>query len=191
MRGSSFPHAFPEQRRRGNAGFFLPAWYDWLACHRTAPMSGMPSHREGMSDTNNMVPHAAGLSSQESKAKTGNPELPPCLIKPCLAVCRRQGTSLTVKYKCPIHAEPVHLHPLASRLLAVLRTWRSRSKKIYIPFSPPVCGGLVLYFSFTSLSIVLGLFLQPLHSGLFIFLYRHLHRLTSGFTFRWPVAGHG
>jgi hypothetical protein len=35
-----------------------------------------------------------------------------------------------------------------------------------------------LYFSFTSLSIVLGLFLQPLHSGLFIFLYRHLYRLT-------------
>ena len=41
-----------------------------------------------------------------------------------------------------------------------------------------VCGGLVLYFSFTSLSIVLGLFLQPLHGGLFIFLYRHLYRQT-------------
>jgi hypothetical protein len=64
-------------------------------------------------------------------------------------------------------------------LLAVLRTWRSRSIKSYIPFSPQVCGGLVLYFSFTSLSIVLGLFLQPLHSGLFIFLYRHLYRRTQ------------
>ena len=62
-----------------------------------------------------------------------------------------------------------------------------RSIKSYIPFSPQVCGGLVLYFSFTSLSIVLGLFLQPLHSGLFILFYRHLHRRTS----RVRLAGYG
>jgi len=61
--------------------------------------------------------------------------------------------------------------------------------KSYIPFSPQVCGGLVLYFSFTLLSIVLGLFLQPLHSGLFIFLYRHLYRLTSAFTVCEPPTG--
>jgi len=42
-----------------------------------------------------------------------------------------------------------------------------------------VYGGLVLYFPFTSLAIGLGLFLQPLHSGLFIFLYRLLYRLTA------------
>jgi hypothetical protein len=34
------------------------------------------------------------------------------------------------------------------------------SIKSCIPFSPHVCGGLVLYFSFTLLSIVLGLFLR-------------------------------
>jgi len=55
-------------------------------------------------------------------------------------------------------------------------------KKSYIPFSPQVCGGLVLYFSFTSLSIVLGLLFQPLHSGCFAFFYRHLHRRTLGFS---------
>jgi len=56
------------------------------------------------------------------------------------------------------------------------------SIKSYIPFSLQVCGGLVLYFSLTSLSIVLGLFLQPLHSGLIIFLYRHLYRRTTKLT---------
>ena len=56
------------------------------------------------------------------------------------------------------------------------------SIKSYIPFSPQVCGGLVLYFSFTSLSIVLGLFLQLLHNGLFIFLYRHLYRRPVRFS---------
>jgi len=56
------------------------------------------------------------------------------------------------------------------------------SIKSYIPFSPQVCGGLVLYFSFTPLSIVLGLLFEPLHSGLFIFLYRHLYRRTLRFS---------
>jgi hypothetical protein len=41
------------------------------------------------------------------------------------------------------------------------------SIKSYIPFSPQVSGGLVLYFSFTSLAIVFGLLFEPLHSGLF------------------------
>jgi hypothetical protein len=53
------------------------------------------------------------------------------------------------------------------------------SIKSYIPFSAQVCGGLVLYFSFTSLSILFGLLFQPLHSGLFISFYRHLHRRTQ------------
>jgi len=36
-----------------------------------------------------------------------------------------------------------------------------------------------LYFSFTSLSIVLGLLFEALHSGLFVFLYRHHYRRTA------------
>ena len=34
-----------------------------------------------------------------------HPSLPKCLKKP---PCRRQGTLLTIKWICPIHAEPVH-----------------------------------------------------------------------------------
>jgi hypothetical protein len=56
---------------------------------------------------------------------------------------------------------------ISPSVLGNLAVLQFLSIKSYIPFSPQVCGGLVLYFSFTSLSIVLGLFLQPLHSGLF------------------------
>jgi len=59
----------------------------------------------------------------------------------------------------------------------------------YVAFSPQGCWGLVLYFPFTSLSIVLGPLFGPLHSGLFISIYRHLHRRTLRITGRqWSAA---
>jgi len=43
-------------------------------------------------------------------------------------------------------------------------------------------------FCFTSLSIVLCLLFEPLHSDLFKFLYRHLHRRTICYAFYSPLS---